>query len=279
MRLVFGLVLIAGIALAGFAVHMAQGLLGTYETNLEQERIARQAMVETTEILIVTRPIEYGEKITAEDVALAPFSVNHLPEGSFATTEEFFTQGEDLLRTVLRPMEANEAILAVKVSEPGDNAGLTGRLTKGYRAFAIDVDATSGVSGFLRPGDHVDVYWSGKALGNEVTKLIESGVKLIAVDQSANSGDRDVSIAKTVTVEVTPIQVAALAQAQATGDLTLSLVGTADDTIVAAGIEVDQNSLLGIVANEVSAPVAQKICTIKSRRGGEVIETPIPCRN
>lgn len=278
MRLVFGLVLIAGVALAGFAVYMAQGLLGTYETNLEEERQARQAMVETTEILIVTRTIEYGEKITADDVALAPFSVNHLPEGAFATTEDFFTQGDELLRTVLRPMEANEAILAVKVSEPGDNAGLTGRLTKGYRAFAIDVDATSGVSGFLRPGDHVDVYWSGKALGNEVTKLIESGVKLIAVDQSANTGDRDASIAKTVTVEVTPIQVAALAQAQSTGELTLSLVGSADDTIV-AGIEVDQNSLLGIVASEVSAPVAQKVCTIKSRRGGEVIETPIPCRN
>lgn len=279
MRMVFGLVLIVGVSLAGFAVYMAQDYLGSYESALEQERTARQAMVETTNILIITRTIDYGEKVTPEDVALAPFAVNYLPEGVFTTAEEFFSQGDDILRTVIRPMDANEALLMTKVSEPGDDAGLTGRLTKGYRAFAIDVDATSGVSGFLRPGDHVDVYWSGRSLGNEVTKLIESGVKLIAVDQSANAGDRDAYVAKTVTVEVTPVQVAALAQAQATGDLTLSLVGSADDTVV-AGIEIDQNALLGIKAEEVSAPqAAQKVCTIKSRRGSEVIETPIPCRN
>ena len=82
-----------------------------------------------------------------------------------------------------------------------------------------------------------------------------------------------------VTVAVRPQQVAALAQAQSTGSLSLSLVG-ADDETVAEAIEVDQNMLLGIEEVAAPAPIAQEeICTIKTRRGGEVISTPIPCTN
>ena len=77
----------------------------------------------------------------------------------------------------------------------------------------------------------------GGAGGDEVTKLIEAGVKLIAVDQSAGGNLDEATIARTVTVSVSPQQVAGLAQAQSTGKLSLALVGAEDDT-VAAAIEV-----------------------------------------
>ena len=182
-------------------------------------------------------------------------------------------------------MEKDEAILSIKVTGPGEEAGLTSRLERGMRAFAIKVDVASGVSGFLRPGDRVDVYWTGQ-VGRElssdsgdVTKLIEAGVKLIAIDQSA-TGDLDGAvIAQTVTVAVKPAQVAALAQAQSTGRLALSLVGADDDT-VAGAIEIDQRTLLGIETKEAAAEVkAAEVCTIKTRRGAEVVEIPIPCTN
>lgn len=156
------------------------------------------------------------------------------------------------------------------------------------RAFAINVDVSSGVSGFLRPGDRVDIYWSGRigqlkregdrANGN-VTKLIETNVQLIAVDQVANQEVTDAIIARTVTVSVRPQQVAALAQAQSSGRLSLSLVG-ADDDSIAEAVSVDQRSLLGIEEQVVqAAPEVEEVCSIRTRRGGEVIETPIPCTN
>ena len=58
-------------------------------------------------------------------------------------------------------MEINEPILKIKVTEPGQDAGVSSRLERGMRAFAISVNVTSGVSGLLRPGDRVDVYWTG----------------------------------------------------------------------------------------------------------------------
>ena len=89
----------------------------------------------------------------------------------------------------------------------------------------------------------------------------------------------EAAIANTVTVAVQPYQVAALAQAQSTGDLSLSLVGAEDDT-VAGEIEVDQRRLLGLTEETVKVETTtEKVCTIRTRRGAEVVEIPIPCTN
>jgi len=190
---------------------------------------------------------------------------------------------------VLRAVSANEIVLASKVTRPGEPAGISTRLAPGMRAFAIQVDAASGVSGFLRPGDMVDVYWTGRVGGTnlrtegdstgDVTKLIESQMQLVAVDQVADLDRSETRIARTVTVAATPQQVAALAQAQATGRLALSLVGVLDNSI-AEVIEVDQTRLLGIQARVQAEPEHEEArCVIRSRRGSEVVITEIPCTN
>ncbi len=285
MRAVFGLVLILGIALAGGAVYMAKNYIGAYQIELAKERAARAEVVPTVEVYVANRTLKYGEALTDADVHIVSWPVNAIPEGAFTGDNILWPEGQPNNRVVLRAMEKDEAILAVKVTEPGEEAGLTSRLERGMRAFAIKVDVASGVSGFLRPDDRVDVYWTGQVSRNlssdsgEVTKLIEPGVKLIAIDQSAAGDSYGAVIARTVTVAVKPAQVAALAQAQATGRLALALVGTDDDT-VAGAIEIDQRTLLGIATAEVAAEVkAKEVCSIRTRRGAEVVEIPIPCTN
>lgn len=286
MRVVFGLVLLAGLALAGGAVYMAKNYIGEYQTALAKERAAREKMVKTVPVFVAERTLAYGEPLTAEDVREVSWPEDAIPEGSFASHDDLFPKGDDVHRVVLRAMETGEAILAVKVTGPGEDAGITSRLERGMRAFALRVDVASGVSGFLRPGDRVDVYWTGKVstgassqVRSDVTKLIEAGLKLIAVDQTATGDMTGATIARTVTVSASPQQVAALAQAQTTGSLSLSLVGAGDD-VVAEAIEVDQNSLLGIVPEQKVEEVKkeeEKVCTIRTRRGAEVVAIPIPC--
>jgi pilus assembly protein CpaB len=289
MRIVFGLVLIIGIGLAGFAVYMARSYIEGYQAQLEQERQQRAPNIETVDIYVATRALKYGEELIPDAVRLTAFPTASLPEGVFTKAEDLFSKGETVPRIVLRGIETNEAILAVKVTEPGEEAGISSQLKRGERAFAIKVDVSSGVSGFLRPGDRVDVYWTGSVGGGnmrtegnstgEVTKLIDTGVRLIAIDQVANTEMTETVIARTVTVAATPQQVAALAQAQSTGRLTLSLVGAMDDSVSEA-IEVDQKRLLGIAsATIVEQAPEEETCSIRTRRGAEVIETPIPCTN
>ncbi len=251
MRAVFGLVLVVGIALAGGAVMMAKNYIDAYQSELAKERAAREAIVPTVEVYIAERPLRYGEQLDKESVKAVRWPEDAVPEGTFTEEAALFPEDESDNRYVLRAMEKGEAIMEVKVTEPGEDAGITSRLAKGMRAFAIRVDVASGVSGFLRPGDRVDVYWTGSLRGTvegasgEVIKLIERGVQLIAVDQTAAGDLNGAVIARTVTVAASPQQVGALAQAQTTGRLSLALVGAQDDT-VAAVVEMDQRSLLGI---------------------------------
>ncbi|SHF02152.1 pilus assembly protein CpaB [Litoreibacter ascidiaceicola] len=275
MRLVFGLVLIVGVALAGFAAYMAKNRFDQYQAKVAAQEKLLKSNVPLEAVFTVKRQIAYGETLTKDDVQIIAWPNNAIPEGAFQKGEDLFP-ATGALRTVLRVMEKDEAVMASKVTEPGEDAGVSSRLSKGMRAFALRVDVSSGVSGFLRPGDHVDVYWTGNSQGREVTKLIDTRLQLLAVDQIAD-GDRSApTIARTVTVAASPAEVGALAQAQSSGRLSLSLVGAGDDTEVAA-VEIDQNQLLGILEEKAIEAKAAKVCTIKTRKGAEVVEIPIPC--
>lgn len=277
MRLIFGLVLIIGVALAGSAVYMAQGYLAKMTAERNALLAARAKAKPTVDVVVLKTDKAYGEVLREEDVTRIRWQKDSLPKGHFLELSDLFPEGERP-RTVITAMSKFEPVLASKVTEPGEDAGITSRLGAGMRAFAINVNRSSGVSGFLRPGDRVDVYWTGTINGREVTKLIQAGISLIAVDQTFDTGHQSPSIARTVTVAVRPEQVAALAQAQSTGRLSLSLVGAEDET-VSADVEIDQKSLLGIQEREVRQVEVQKVCTTKVRKGAEVIEQPIPCTN
>jgi len=290
MRLIFGLVLLVGIGLAGFATYMAKNYIEQYQQQLAEERKQRAPAIETVDVMVAARDLKYGERLQKDSVKTVSYPKDSLPEGVFVEATALFPEDARDPREVLRSMVEGEVILAGKVTDPGEPAGIGSRLEDGMRAFAIEVDAKSGVSGFLRPGDRVDVYWTGsldrenmRTEGNSsgsVTKLIESRMPLVAVDQSADMDLEEARVARTVTVAATPQQVAALAQAQSTGRLSLSLVGALDQT-TSEVIEVDQYSLLGIQAAEAPEPsqIEEERCTIRTRRGAEVVETPIPCTN
>lgn len=279
MRLIFGLVLILGVGIAGLAAYMVQGQFTQLQLENRRLKTAQAPAIPTVEVLVAKDKLRFGQTLKPENVVKVAWPKNAVPEGAFTDTKVLFTE-DGKLRSVVRALEPNEPLMAVKLTAPGEDAGITTRLSQGMRAFTVKVDASTGVSGFLRPGDRVDVYWSGstRATGN-ITKLIETGMTLVAVDQNADP-DRTtaVQIARNVTVEATPQQVAKLTQAQATGRLTLSLVG-AEDQGTAQATEVDQQSLLGIEAAEVIELKPDPVCTVRTRRGSEVIETPIPCTN
>lgn len=284
MRLIFGAILVVGVGLAFFAANLVKGHLARQEVALAQTReVASQRLV-AIEVVALKEPVAYGDPLTPDKVGVIRYAEDFLPEGAFMTMEELFPQGEEVPRIVLRPMEQLEPVLAVKVSEPGASGGLVTRLDKGMRAFAIRTDVSSGVSGFLHPGDRVDVYWTGRAPGaaqdSDVTRLIRSAVQIMAVDQTDDTSRSGAMVARTVTVKASAQDVAALAQAQATGRLSLALVGATDEA-VAEVVEVDQHGLLGIKQEERQLAEAPKerVCTIRNRRGAEVVETPVPCSN
>ena len=278
MRVLFGFVLLIGLGLAGGAVYLARDYIGQQQAQLAEAERAKQAIVPTVEVYIANKPLRYGQALTIDDVSKVRWPRAAIPKGAYTSEEELFPEGTDVPRQVLRAVEATEAILAAKVTKPGQDAGVSSRLSPGMRAFAIRTDVTAGVSGFLRPGDRVDIYWTGNQGGQSITKLIESSIDIIAINQSADEDRNGPVVARTVTVEINPRQVAALAQAQTTGRLSLSLVG-ADDENVSETVEINQRDLLGIVEQRVVEAPKEKVCSVRRRSGEEIVIVPIPCTN
>jgi len=91
MRLMFGLVLILGIALAGFAVYMARSYIQNYQTALEQERQARPAVIDTVDVYVTTRLLQDGEQITSNDVQRVAESTGSLPVCDFRSEKYYYT--------------------------------------------------------------------------------------------------------------------------------------------------------------------------------------------
>lgn len=275
MRFVFALVLFLGIAIAGGAVYMAMDRFSQYETALANSRKGTGPQIKLAKVYIANETLEYGMQLEKDHIRLVDFPANSLPEGTFSEEIDLLGSGEDGdFRTVLREMEPGEVLMASKLTARGEDAGVSSQLDKGMRAFAIRVDVASGVSGFLRPNDRVDVYWTGRNNDETVTKLILSDLELIAIDQSADGTRNRPTVARTVTVAADSRTIASLVQAQSTGKLLLSLRGIDDET-KDAGIEVTHKDLLGL-EDEVVAK-EKEICTIKNRKGAQVIEIPIPC--
>jgi pilus assembly protein CpaB len=263
---------------------MIQGYIAQTEQALKKEREFNAKAGKLVEVYVFKKALNYGDALSPEDVQLIYWPEKTLPESIFRDPAVLFPENAPGPRYMMRSTEAFEPVLASRVTEPGQLANVTAKLKDGKRAFAIKVGVASGVSSFVKPDDFIDIYWTGNATGfdGEVTRLIESSVEIIAVNNSIDEGQLSTdTVAKSVTVAVTPEQVARLTQAQSSGRLSLSLVG-ADAEAVTERVEVDTNSMLGIVEEEVvveaPAPV-EKVCTIKSRKGGELIETVIPCND
>ena len=290
MRVIFGLVLVLGMGLAGFAVLMVKDYMSAQEAQLQQERARAAKVVDVVEVLAAAKPLTFGDPVTQEDIVTVQYAREFLPEGTFATIEDLFPEGPDIPRSLIRPVEPNEVILASDVTAPGEIASITQQLDAAMRAFTIRVDASTAVSGFLRPGDSVDIYWTGNVSGqrdNEETHLIGSSISLVAVDQSTDRNLATTRIPSTVTVEVSPDDVARLAQAQADGRLSLALVGRDTEAqMVPAGeqaIFLPEPPVQVTAAPEpvVVAPTPQpeQRCYTTVRRGTAADQVEIACSN
>lgn len=286
MRAVFALVLLVGMGLAGMAVYMIQGYMSDLEGALRQEQAFNAKAGKLVEVYVFAKPKKYGDALAEEDVQVIYWPEQSLPKSIYREKAALFPENADGPRYIMRSTEAFEPVLASRVTEPGELASLTSKLEKGKRAFAIRVGVNSGISNFVKPDDYIDILWTGGVSGVEggITRQIESAVLVIAVDSAINEGQvSSGTVAQTVTVAATPEQVARLAQAQATGQLTLSLARDANETFEGT-VETNTRDMLGIVEEVVAPEVVvqeEKKCYAKQRSGGVLVDTgvEIPCQD
>ena len=211
------------------------------------------------EVLVATKSMKAGSF-----VRVAALKWQAWPEEGIA--DEYVIKGKramkDFEATVVRnALTPGQPITDALVVQPGDRGFLAAVLEIGNRAVSIPVNATSGISGFIFPGDRVDLILTsrfntkgsgGQSRARYVSRTILSGLRVLAIDQKTDSQDGVVSPAKTVTLEVTPKQAERVAVSMAIGNLSLSLQSLArndppENKNYAGGYTLDSevNSLVG----------------------------------
>ncbi|HZZ30965.1 MAG TPA: Flp pilus assembly protein CpaB [Phenylobacterium sp.] len=226
---------IASLAVALFLGLIAVVLVRSYLQLSSGGHSATSSPVNVTPVVVASIPIDRGVVLKASMLKVVSYPNGAVPQGAFKTVAEVAGGANE--RTSLRPVAANEPVMAEKLSGSGGKATLSVTLTPGMRAVSIRSDEVLGVAGFALPGDRVDILLT-RTIGNgaaatTITQVLAENAQVVGVDQSSDvQADKPV-VSKAVTVEVTPDQAQAISLAHAVGTISLSLRQVTDHAALA----------------------------------------------
>ena len=262
MRVGSLLMTIIGLGVAGGAVYLAQTQINTASAASSKSEMVR--------VVTAAEDIPFGAQLEGHMLTAIAWPREAVPPGAFTDLSLVLPETGGDHRRVKRQMMQGEILLASKVSDFGEKVTIVQTLGQNNRAMSIDVDARSGVGGFVTPGDFVDIVLTQGR--NEALRAVTvlQNIRVVGVDQTADEDADQASIARTVTVEVTPKQGQKLALAQQAGKLSLSLRSLDTD----ADEPLQAVRLSDIMLNESPTPENQPKPIIRIRRATELEEVP-----
>jgi pilus assembly protein CpaB len=202
------------------AVFVAQAWLNSQAEMRARNLDAQKKPLATQTIVVAAKPLRFGAELGAMSLREIPWTQDAVPAGAFSKISDLTSTR----RVVLTAIEANEPILASKITGSGQRATLSAMLADGMKAVTIRVNDVEGVAGFVLPGDHVDVVLTRQQDKTvAAADIVLQNVRVLAVDQIADERAEKPSVAKAVTLEVEVTAAQKLALAATVGTLSLAL--------------------------------------------------------
>lgn len=244
-------------------------------------------------IVVAARAVSFGVSLTAENLREVSWPADGPIAGSFSSIQDLTKGGR---RLSLTSLQRNEPILVTKVTAPDQRATLSTQIDEGMRAVTVRVDEVRGVAGFILPGDHVDVVLTrNETIGRDASAyadLLLQNINVLAIDQLANERQDKPSIARAVTLELTPVQAQRVILAQGIGQLSLLLRQAGEPAMAAVrrvtsadlGERATTTALTGSdelqarldeVRRSVEEKNAQRIAELEARLRNEIAENAV----
>jgi pilus assembly protein CpaB len=191
-------------------------------------------------VLVAKKALPVGTIIDPDSFAFQPWP-KELMQSAYYVDGQPDGDPKKLLGTVVRyPVTAGQPVTRGALVGPQDRGFLAAALGPGMRAITVPVNVSSGVAGFVFPGDRIDLVLTQQVEGGgdgpslKVSETIIRNLRVLATDQRITSKDDEgktaVKIFANVTLEVTPRIAEKIAVAQSLGSLSLSLRSLADNT-------------------------------------------------
>lgn len=250
---------------------------------------------ETVSLVVAAVDIQRFTTITADMLTTHLYPKNLAPAGALSSVEDVVD------RIAYAALLKDEPIVDAKLAPKGHGRGMAAGIPDGMQAYTIPTPTvSSGVAGFILPGNKVDVLLTMSSTGGKedptgggsTTPLVQS-VEILAVDQRVDApAENKVNPQelRSVTLLVTPREAALLALGQNKGILHLSLRNPQDQKPTTNGVVTmeDIRSLQGRTTepppNKPAAveppppPPHMQIRTVRGNQEG-VIYVPHPSTN
>ncbi|KJS29829.1 MAG: hypothetical protein VR64_18625 [Desulfatitalea sp. BRH_c12] len=177
--------------------------------------------VEAVPVVVAAVDLAWGTQITPEMLRMASFLKESLPNGHFSTPADL----KD--RVLIANLKQGEAIVEHRLA-PKDitTGGVSAILPTGKRALSVKGDKVIGISGFINPGNRVDVLVTlpDETTKQDVTKIVLENIPVLAtgtqIERNAKGEPAPVDV---YTLEMTPEESEKLALAAAKGKLQFAL--------------------------------------------------------
>ena len=238
------------------AVALMRGYIQDKEAGLNREwQRLKATYPEPVDVLVASKDVKAETVVTADMLKVGTVPERFIQPYAARSAEEVVGQ------VTMAPIAEGEQILLNKVRRP-DQAPLTstlsGMLEKGKRAVTIGADALTGVGGFVRPGDTVDLLWTVSVptpdqQGSQlVTWTLFQDTQVMAVGNQMVGKEAESSAASegyTVTLALTPQEASFLLFARENGKIQLSLRSKSETgrvAVVPANISTLMEKQLGL---------------------------------
>ena len=216
MRLGSLLLTVVGLGVASGAVYYAQ-------TQLNAVPVVAVAEANVVSVVATSQDIPFGHIIERQMLTTIEWPIGSVPPGAITDYNDVVPALGGQPRRAKLTMAQGELVLASKVSNWGEKVTIVQTIGENNRAMSIKVNAQTGVGGFVTPGDEIDIVLTRGSEAEMRAVTILQRIRVIGVDQKSDEQNDQASVARTVTVEVTPEQGQKLALAQRAGTLSLSL--------------------------------------------------------
>ena len=206
---------------------VAAAVVGYYGLTSMASHSTAQHNANFKNVVVTVTDLTYGVKLDKEMLRMVRYPKESVPEGAFASMDSVIGQTTKVF------MSAREPVTAIKLSSRGGGLSMLVRPT--MRASSLEVNNVSGVSGFVLPGDRVDVLTTVDGRGaNEdaVTRTVLQNIEVLAAGQKTEQKDNKPITVQSVTLLVDPDGAETLALALHEGKIHLVLRNPDDQEVV-----------------------------------------------
>jgi pilus assembly protein CpaB len=224
---------------------------------------------EAVPVAVATVDLNWGTKLEPAMVKTVSYLKDSLPPGY--TSDPGSVKG----RILISPLRQNEPIVEYKLAQASvTTGGVSAVVTPGKRALAVKGDKVIGISGFIRPGNRVDVLVTlpdPSHKRKKITKTVLEDILVLATGteiQEKGEGGKPHSV-DVYTLEVTPKEGEKLALAAAEGKLQFALRNVTDkETVLTWGATIP--GTLASYRPKVTKKSGRKTFTVQVIKGDKV---------